>query len=190
LKKFVLLLSVALLVIACTPSENLVQTSVAETQAVDSIVETLYAKQTEGTPTPTSTPSDTPTFTPTETLALFIGTVKIKLANLFAGPSPYHKMVMCGKIFCSLSNGTQVAIMEKDEHAGEIWYFVATTKGETGWLYSGWLSIEGNTDNIATASFVPTYPPLTHVTPTVPQQLPPNPSNPTTPVPPTTVPYP
>ena len=174
MKKFLFLINIVFILSACTPSESAIQTAVAQTQVVKAFIETLYGRPTLS---PSITPTILPTTTFTQTPEMIKAIVNIYSTYLYAGPSPNHKMVICGEKECSFPRGTKVNILEKKEQWSEIWFFISMPDGETGWLYSGWLLIDGNLTNIPTASYIPTFPFLSTSIPTIPQPptSPPNP---------------
>jgi hypothetical protein len=185
MKKLVVFSIIAFLLSACAPSTSYIQTSVAQT-----IIATMHARETEDSLIKTIMPDSISknTITLTQTPIIKRASVNIVKTSLFLGPSVYHKMVMCEENACSFPLGSQVNIVKKHEHYGEIWYFVLTSTGESGWVYGGWLKIEGSIGNIPRASFIPTYPPSpTSATPepnpTNPKPSNPNPSNPKPPPP-------
>jgi serine/threonine protein kinase len=107
---------------------------------------------------PTLVVTDTPSYT--RTPVLITGIVNtFGSSYLYAGPSTYHKKVLCDGIACLLSRGEQVIILEKNNNFGEIWYLISTTTGKTGWLFRNWLLVNGDLSTIPTAAYIPTYPP-------------------------------
>lgn len=68
MKKYILLITIALLLAACAPSPQTIQTSIAQTQAaIPTLTFTPIPPTETPTNTPTLTPSETPTITTTST---------------------------------------------------------------------------------------------------------------------------
>ena len=113
------------------------------------------------TPIPSSTvsPSITPLPVFTDTPFVNTATVNIDLTYLYAGPSADHVLIQCQHGNCIYYRGTQVILVEKHGAYGNTWFLVTTPDEKSGWLYEGWLLINGDRDAVPTASAYPTYPP-------------------------------